>query len=74
MRSVVPLMFSNVPKKFFTRLTIGENNTATNMESPMKNAMRALLTSTPRGAVEDLVGLAALFALVFAVLSLPGFN
>jgi hypothetical protein len=72
-------LFSNVLKKFFTRLTIDENNAATNMESPMKNApikdaMRTLLTSTPRGAVEDMVGLAALFVLLFAVLSLPGLN
>lgn len=38
----------------------------------MKDAMKALLTQNPRGAVEDLIGLAALFVLVFAVLSLPG--
>ena len=67
-------MFSNVLKKFFTRLTIDENNAATNMEGPMKEAIRTLLTSTPRGAVEDLVGLAALFVLLFAVLSLPGLS
>jgi hypothetical protein len=42
------------------------------MEDAMKAAMKTLLTSTPRGAVEDLVGLAALFVLLFAVLSLPG--
>ncbi len=40
----------------------------------MKEAMRTLLTSTPRGAVEDLVGLATLFVLLFAVLSLPGLS
>ena len=40
----------------------------------MKDAIRALLASTPRGAVEDLVGLAALFVLLFAVLSLPGLS
>lgn len=38
----------------------------------MKDAMNALLGRIPRGAAEDLVGLAALFVLVFAVLSLPG--
>jgi len=37
----------------------------------MKEAMKTLRTSTPRGAVEDLVGIAALFVLVFAMLSLP---
>jgi hypothetical protein len=67
-------MFSNVLKKFFTRLTINKNNTATNVENQMKDAIRALLASTPRGAVEDLVGLAALFVLLFAVLSLPGLS
>jgi hypothetical protein len=45
---------------------------ATNMEIAMKQAMKTLLVSTPRGAIEDLVGLAALFVLLFAVLSLPG--
>jgi hypothetical protein len=65
-------MFTNVLKKFFTALTKYENNTATSMEAAMKQAMKTLLTSTPRGAVEDLVGLAALFVLLFAVLSLPG--
>lgn len=39
----------------------------------MKDAMKTLLTGNPRGAVEDLVGLASLFVLVFAVLSLPSF-
>ena len=38
----------------------------------MKDAMKTLLTHSPRGAVEDLVGLTALAVLVFAVLSLPG--
>ena len=38
----------------------------------MKYAMKTLLTHTPRGAVEDTVGLVALFVLLFAVLSLPG--
>jgi hypothetical protein len=44
------------------------------MEGKMKDAMKTLLTSTPRCAVEDLVGLAALFVILFAVLSLPGFS
>jgi hypothetical protein len=65
-------LFSDVLKKFFTGLTKYENNWATSMEDAMKAAMKTLLTSTPRGAVEDLVGLAALFVLLFAVLSLPG--
>ena len=43
-------------------------------DAPIKDAMRTLLTNTPRGAVEDMVGLAALFVLLFAVLSLPGLN
>lgn len=38
----------------------------------MKAAVRTLLTHTPRGAVEDTVGIVALFVLLFAVLSLPG--
>jgi hypothetical protein len=42
------------------------------MEDPMKDAMKTLLNHTPKGAVEDLIGLAALFVIVFAVLSLPG--
>jgi hypothetical protein len=42
------------------------------MEAAMKQAMKTLLTNTPKGAVEDLFGLAALFVLLFAVLSLPG--
>ena len=32
----------------------------------MKDAMRTLLTGTPRGVAEDVVGLAALFVLLFA--------
>jgi hypothetical protein len=65
-------MFANVLKKFFTGLTNCENNMATNVESAMRDAMKTLFTSNPRGAIEDLVGLAALFVLLFAVLSLPG--
>jgi len=42
------------------------------MESTMKDAMKTLLSHTPKGAIEDLVGLAALFVILFAVLSLPG--
>jgi hypothetical protein len=42
------------------------------MEDAMKDAMKTLLNNTPKGAVEDLAGLAALFVIVFAVLSLPG--
>ena len=38
----------------------------------MKAAVKSLLSHPPRGAVEDVVGLAALFVLLFAVLSLPG--
>ncbi|MFN6924173.1 MAG: hypothetical protein ACK4P8_00825 [Tabrizicola sp.] len=38
----------------------------------MKDAVKALLAGTPRGAAEDVIGLAALFVLLFAVLSLPG--
>ena len=38
----------------------------------MKEAMKTLLSHTPKGAIEDLVGLAALFVILFAVLSLPG--
>lgn len=37
----------------------------------MKDAIRTLLSSNPRAAVEDLVGVAALFVLVVAMLSLP---
>jgi hypothetical protein len=42
------------------------------MEDAMKQAMKTLRDATPRGAAEDLFGLAALFVLLFAVLSLPG--
>jgi hypothetical protein len=66
------LSFANVLKKFFTGLMKCENNSATSMEDAMKDAMKALLAGTPRGAAEDVFGLAALFVLVFAVLSLPG--
>lgn len=38
----------------------------------MKDAMKTFLVHTPKGAVEDLVGLAALFVILFTVLSLPG--
>ncbi|MGL4235928.1 hypothetical protein [Tabrizicola sp.] len=38
----------------------------------MKDAMKTLFSNTSRGALEDLVGLAALFVLLFAVLALPG--
>lgn len=38
----------------------------------MIDAVKTLLSRTPKGAVEDLAGLAALFVIVFAVLSLPG--
>jgi hypothetical protein len=41
------------------------------MEDAMKDAMRTLLSHTPEGAAEDLVGLAALFVILFAVLSMP---
>jgi hypothetical protein len=42
------------------------------MENAMKDAMKTLLSLSPKGAAEDLAGLAALFVIVFAVLSLPG--
>jgi hypothetical protein len=45
---------------------------ATNREIAMKAAVKTLLTHTPRGAVEDLVGLLALFVLLFAFLAVPG--
>lgn len=38
----------------------------------MKDAVKTLLTHSPKGAVEDLVGVAALFVILFAVLSMPG--
>ena len=38
----------------------------------MKDAMKTILSHTPKGAIEDLVGLATLFVILFAVLSLPG--
>ena len=37
----------------------------------MKDLMKTLLSTNPRAAVEDLAGVAALFVLVFAMLSLP---
>jgi hypothetical protein len=42
------------------------------MEDAMKYAMKTLLAHTPRGAVEDAVGVLALFVLMFAVLAMPG--
>jgi len=65
-------VFTNVLKKFFTGSTNHENNRATSMEDAMKHAVKTLLAHSPRGAMEDVVGLAALFVLLFAVLSLPG--
>jgi hypothetical protein len=44
------------------------------MEDAMKDAMKTLLSHTPKGAMEDLVGLAALFVILFAVLSMPGLS
>lgn len=38
----------------------------------MKSAVKTLLARTPSGAVEDTVGLLALFVLLFAVLAMPG--
>lgn len=40
----------------------------------MKAALRSIISHSPRGAAEDVVGLAALFVLLFAVLSLPGLS
>jgi hypothetical protein len=65
-------LFPYVLKKFFTGRSQYENNMATTMEIAMKDAMKTLLAHTPTGAVEDLVGLAALFVILFTVLSLPG--
>lgn len=67
-------MFTNVLKKFFTEPERYENNTATNMEDAMKDAVKTLLAHSPRGAMEDVVGVAALFVLLFAVLAVPGLN
>jgi hypothetical protein len=38
----------------------------------MKDAVKTLFAQSPRGAMEDLVGLAALFVLLFAFLAVPG--
>jgi hypothetical protein len=65
-------MFAHVLKKFFTFRPAHENNPATGMEIAMKDAVKTLLAGNARGAVEDAAGMLALFALVFAVLSLPG--
>jgi hypothetical protein len=64
--------FPNVLKKFFTWVVTYENNLATRMEIAMKDAVKTLLAGNTRGALEDAVGLVALFVLLFAVLSLPG--
>lgn len=37
----------------------------------MKKAKKTLLSTGPRGVIEDLVGVVSLFVLVFAMLSLP---
>jgi hypothetical protein len=66
-------LFSNVLNKFFTRRRGCENNSATSKEAAaMKDAMKTLLSHSARGAVEDLVGLASLFVILFAVLAVPG--
>jgi hypothetical protein len=65
-------MFTNVLKKFFTERSKYENNMATRMEIAMKDAVKTILASNGRGALEDAVGVIALFVLLFAVLSLPG--
>jgi hypothetical protein len=65
-------LFSNVLKKFFTCRAKHENNPATRMEIAMKVAVKTLLAGNSRGALEDAVGVIALFVLLFAVLSLPG--
>lgn len=44
------------------------------MEDAVKDAMKTLLSHTPKGAMEDLVGVAALFVILFAVLSMPGLH
>ncbi|WP_256371613.1 MULTISPECIES: hypothetical protein [Tabrizicola] len=38
----------------------------------MKDAMKMLIAQPPRGAMEDVAGLAALFVLLIAVLAFPG--
>lgn len=70
----VAALFDNVLKKFFTALRDYENNTATSMEVVMKYAVKTLLAGNARGAVEDTVGLVALFIVMFAVLSLPSLS
>lgn len=40
----------------------------------MKDAMKTLLGNTPKGAMEDLVGVASLFVILFTVLSVPGLH
>jgi hypothetical protein len=40
----------------------------------MKDALKTLLSHSPRGAVEDLAGVVTLFLLLFAVLSVPGLH
>lgn len=64
-------MFPYVLKKFFTRTLRHENNTATRMEIAMKDAVKTLLAGNARSALEDAVGVIALFVLLFTVLSLP---
>ncbi len=44
------------------------------MEDAVKDTMKTLLSHTPKGAMEDLVGVASLFVILFAVLSLPGLH
>ena len=63
---------TDVLKKFFTVSAKNENNMATTMENAMPDAMKTLFTRIPEGAAEDMVGLSALFVILFVVLSLPG--
>lgn len=44
------------------------------MEDAVKDSMKTLLSCPPKGAMEDLVGVASLFVILFAVLSMPGLH
>jgi hypothetical protein len=65
-------LISNVLKKFFTHRSGYENNQATpEQEAAMIARLKTLTTAEPTLA-GDILGVAALFLMLFAALALPG--
>jgi hypothetical protein len=66
------LLFTNVPKKFFTGCLQYENKALTEMEMTMLNDIKTILTNSRATLVEDSVGLIALFTMLLVGLHLSG--